>query len=168
MYIFKIYCHSFVRVVLSCHVTIIAQFLLHSSNDHTTIYSDSFTKLLLIGDNFTASPNWYWLRLSLIHSTMSRSYLQCQSHVFNVMVVFSMSWSCTQGPLKQFAQSLGRMQKKFLANKHIVKESPIRIYIVTSRSAASSGERAIKVRQFPIASNSYSCHHFSLSHVTRL
>ncbi|XP_067938966.1 cytosolic 5'-nucleotidase 1A-like [Watersipora subatra] len=49
-----------------------------------------------------------------------------------------------EGPLKKFAQALGRMQKKFNDNPDIVKKSPIKVYVVTARSAASSGERAIK------------------------
>ena len=51
-----------------------------------------------------------------------------------------------QGPLKKFAQALGRMQQKFKDNLAIIKKSPIKIYVVTARSAASSGERAIKVK----------------------
>lgn len=46
-----------------------------------------------------------------------------------------------KGPLIQFAWVLGKMQKKFrLQNVHC----PIRTYLVTARSAASSGARAMK------------------------
>ena len=49
-----------------------------------------------------------------------------------------------QGPLKEFAAALGRMQLKFNASRDKFPESPLRTYIVTSRSAASAGERALK------------------------
>ncbi|XP_032819553.1 cytosolic 5'-nucleotidase 1A isoform X1 [Petromyzon marinus] len=48
-----------------------------------------------------------------------------------------------QGPLKMFLETLGRMQRKF----HVKGERlgcPIRTYLVTARSAASSGARALK------------------------
>ncbi|KAF7668569.1 hypothetical protein LDENG_00004010 [Lucifuga dentata] len=48
-----------------------------------------------------------------------------------------------QGPLKCFLEVLGKLQRKFYAkNERIV--CPIRTYLVTSRSAASSGARVLK------------------------
>ncbi|XP_043361916.1 cytosolic 5'-nucleotidase 1A isoform X4 [Dermochelys coriacea] len=48
-----------------------------------------------------------------------------------------------QGPLKGFLESLGKLQKKFYS-KGLRLECPIRTYLVTARSAASSGARALK------------------------
>ncbi|XP_035958678.2 cytosolic 5'-nucleotidase 1A [Halichoerus grypus] len=48
-----------------------------------------------------------------------------------------------QGPLKGFLEALGRLQKKFYS-KGLRLECPIRTYLVTARSAASSGARALK------------------------
>ncbi|MEE6484353.1 hypothetical protein FKM82_013847 [Ascaphus truei] len=48
-----------------------------------------------------------------------------------------------QGPLKGFLEALGKLQKKFYA-KGLRLECPIRTYLVTARSAASSGARALK------------------------
>ncbi|XP_043941115.1 cytosolic 5'-nucleotidase 1A-like [Protopterus annectens] len=48
-----------------------------------------------------------------------------------------------QGPLKGFLESLGKLQKKFYA-KGMRLDCPIRTYLVTARSAASSGARALK------------------------
>nr|XP_012997981.1 cytosolic 5'-nucleotidase 1A isoform X3 [Cavia porcellus] len=48
-----------------------------------------------------------------------------------------------KGPLKGFLEALGRLQKKFYA-KGLRLECPIRTYLVTARSAASSGARALK------------------------
>ncbi|XP_020839246.1 cytosolic 5'-nucleotidase 1A [Phascolarctos cinereus] len=48
-----------------------------------------------------------------------------------------------QGPLKGFLEALGRLQKKFYS-KGLRMECPIRTYLVTARSAASSGARALK------------------------
>ncbi|XP_061112266.1 5'-nucleotidase, cytosolic IAa isoform X2 [Conger conger] len=47
------------------------------------------------------------------------------------------------GPLKGFLESLGKLQKKFYA-KGLRLNCPIRTYLVTARSAASSGIRALK------------------------
>ncbi|KAJ7989034.1 hypothetical protein DPEC_G00315360 [Dallia pectoralis] len=47
------------------------------------------------------------------------------------------------GPLKGFLGSLGKLQKKFY-DKGQRMDCPIRTYLVTSRSAASSGTRALK------------------------
>ncbi|KAJ6653756.1 hypothetical protein lerEdw1_008728 [Lerista edwardsae] len=48
-----------------------------------------------------------------------------------------------QGPLKGFLEDLGRLQKKFyIKNERL--DSPIRTYLVTARSAASSGARVLK------------------------
>ncbi|XP_045405032.1 cytosolic 5'-nucleotidase 1B isoform X4 [Lemur catta] len=48
-----------------------------------------------------------------------------------------------QGPLKGFLEDLGRLQKKFYAkNERLL--CPIRTYLVTARSAASSGARVLK------------------------
>ncbi|XP_039183733.1 cytosolic 5'-nucleotidase 1A [Crotalus tigris] len=47
------------------------------------------------------------------------------------------------GPLKGFLEVLGKLQKKFYA-KGLRLECPIRTYLVTARSAASSGARALK------------------------
>lgn len=46
-----------------------------------------------------------------------------------------------KGPLIQFAWILGQMQKKF---RQVQTECPIRTYLVTARSAASAGSRAMK------------------------
>ncbi|XP_048386827.1 cytosolic 5'-nucleotidase 1A-like [Stegostoma tigrinum] len=48
-----------------------------------------------------------------------------------------------QGPLKGFLEVLGKLQKKFHA-KDLRLNCPIRTYLVTARSAASSGGRALK------------------------
>ncbi|GCB61267.1 hypothetical protein scyTo_0014310 [Scyliorhinus torazame] len=48
-----------------------------------------------------------------------------------------------QGPLKGFLEVLGKLQKKFHA-KDLRLNCPIRTYLVTARSAASSGARALK------------------------
>lgn len=48
-----------------------------------------------------------------------------------------------QGPLKGFLESLGKLQKKFYAKGQRL-NCPIRTYLVTARSAASSGIRALK------------------------
>ncbi|KAG9355644.1 hypothetical protein JZ751_000482 [Albula glossodonta] len=47
------------------------------------------------------------------------------------------------GPLKGFLESLGKLQKKFYAKGKRL-NCPIRTYLVTARSAASSGIRALK------------------------
>ncbi|XP_069350295.1 cytosolic 5'-nucleotidase 1B isoform X2 [Eulemur rufifrons] len=48
-----------------------------------------------------------------------------------------------QGPLKGFLEDLGRLQKKFYAkNERLL--CPIRTYLITARSAASSGARVLK------------------------
>ncbi|XP_063040740.1 cytosolic 5'-nucleotidase 1A, partial [Engraulis encrasicolus] len=47
------------------------------------------------------------------------------------------------GPLKGFLESLGRLQRKFYACGHRL-DCPIRTYLVTARSAASSGTRALR------------------------
>lgn len=48
-----------------------------------------------------------------------------------------------QGPLKGFLEALGKLQKKFF-DKGQRLDCPIRTYLVTARSAASSGTRALK------------------------
>nr|XP_031540649.1 LOW QUALITY PROTEIN: cytosolic 5'-nucleotidase 1B [Vicugna pacos] len=48
-----------------------------------------------------------------------------------------------QGPLKGFLEDLGRLQKKFYAKDERLR-CPIRTYLVTARSAASSGARVLK------------------------
>ncbi|XP_059837743.1 cytosolic 5'-nucleotidase 1A-like [Hypanus sabinus] len=48
-----------------------------------------------------------------------------------------------KGPLKGFLEVLGKLQKKFHA-KDLRCTCPIRTYLVTARSAASSGARALK------------------------
>ncbi|KAM3931987.1 cytosolic 5'-nucleotidase 1A-like [Leptodactylus fuscus] len=48
-----------------------------------------------------------------------------------------------QGPLKCFLEALGKLQRKFYAKDARLK-CPIRTYLVTARSAASSGARALK------------------------
>ncbi|CAI9586031.1 unnamed protein product [Staurois parvus] len=48
-----------------------------------------------------------------------------------------------QGPLKCFLEALGKLQKKFY-HKGMRMNCPIRTYLVTARSAASSGARALK------------------------
>uniref|UniRef100_UPI00398E9BB5 cytosolic 5'-nucleotidase 1A-like n=1 Tax=Pristiophorus japonicus TaxID=55135 RepID=UPI00398E9BB5 len=48
-----------------------------------------------------------------------------------------------KGPLKGFLEALGKLQKKLHA-KDLRLKCPIRIYLVTARSAASSGARVLK------------------------
>ncbi|KAJ8356199.1 hypothetical protein SKAU_G00189930 [Synaphobranchus kaupii] len=48
-----------------------------------------------------------------------------------------------QGPLKCFLESLGKLQRKFYAKNERM-GCPIRTYLVTARSAASSGARVLK------------------------
>ncbi|KAM8913264.1 cytosolic 5'-nucleotidase 1A-like isoform 2-T3 [Spinachia spinachia] len=47
------------------------------------------------------------------------------------------------GPLKGFLEALGKLQKRFYGKGQRM-ECPIRTYLVTARSAASSGTRALK------------------------
>lgn len=48
-----------------------------------------------------------------------------------------------QGPLKGFLEDLGRLQKKFYAKDERLL-CPIRTYLITASSAASSGTRVLK------------------------
>ncbi|XP_006823981.1 cytosolic 5'-nucleotidase 1A-like [Saccoglossus kowalevskii] len=48
-----------------------------------------------------------------------------------------------EGPLKNFAEKLGRIQKKFPKTSASCCEMPIRTYLVTARSMASAGKRAL-------------------------
>nr|XP_005293129.1 cytosolic 5'-nucleotidase 1B [Chrysemys picta bellii] len=48
-----------------------------------------------------------------------------------------------QGPLKGFLEDLGKLQKKFYTKDERL-DCPIRTYLVTARSAASSGARVLK------------------------
>lgn len=48
-----------------------------------------------------------------------------------------------QGPLKCFLEALGKLQRKFYAKNERI-DCPIRTFLVTSRSAASSGARVLK------------------------
>ncbi|XP_076841861.1 5'-nucleotidase, cytosolic IB a [Brachyhypopomus gauderio] len=48
-----------------------------------------------------------------------------------------------QGPLKCFLEALGKLQRKFYAKNERIR-CPIRTYLVTARSAASSGARVLK------------------------
>uniref|UniRef100_A0A3Q3VP93 Uncharacterized protein n=1 Tax=Mola mola TaxID=94237 RepID=A0A3Q3VP93_MOLML len=48
-----------------------------------------------------------------------------------------------QGPLKGFLEPLGNLQKKFYGKGQRM-DCPMRTYLVTARSAASSGTRAVK------------------------
>ncbi|XP_023992139.1 cytosolic 5'-nucleotidase 1A-like [Salvelinus sp. IW2-2015] len=48
-----------------------------------------------------------------------------------------------KGPLKCFLEALGKLQRKFYAKNERM-NCPIRTYLVTARSAASSGARALK------------------------
>ncbi|XP_036832051.1 cytosolic 5'-nucleotidase 1A-like [Oncorhynchus mykiss] len=48
-----------------------------------------------------------------------------------------------QGPLKCFLEALGKLQRKFYAKNERM-TCPIRTYLVTARSAASSGARVLK------------------------
>uniref|UniRef100_A0A8C6TUQ0 5'-nucleotidase, cytosolic IB b n=1 Tax=Neogobius melanostomus TaxID=47308 RepID=A0A8C6TUQ0_9GOBI len=48
-----------------------------------------------------------------------------------------------QGPLKCFLEALGKLQRKFYAKNERL-NCPIRTYLVTARSAASSGARVLK------------------------
>ncbi|CAB1350485.1 unnamed protein product [Coregonus sp. 'balchen'] len=54
-----------------------------------------------------------------------------------------MSNKLTEGPLKDFHASLGKLQKKIYAKGHRL-DCTIRTCLVTARSAASSGIRALK------------------------
>ncbi|XP_068955441.1 cytosolic 5'-nucleotidase 1B [Petaurus breviceps papuanus] len=56
---------------------------------------------------------------------------------------FSKDKLLAQGPLKQFLEDLGRLQKKFYAKDERLL-CPIRTYLITARSAASSGARVLK------------------------
>ncbi|KAM4625052.1 cytosolic 5'-nucleotidase 1A-like [Polymixia lowei] len=47
-----------------------------------------------------------------------------------------------QGPFKDFAEALGKLQKKFIAKGHR-KDCPIRTYLITARGADNSGFRAL-------------------------
>lgn len=47
------------------------------------------------------------------------------------------------GPLKRFAMVLGKVKKKF-HSRGIIEDCPIRTYLVTARSGASSGIRALR------------------------
>ncbi|KAM9554106.1 cytosolic 5'-nucleotidase 1A-like [Salvelinus alpinus] len=49
----------------------------------------------------------------------------------------------TKGPLKCFLEALGKLQRKFYAKNERM-NCPIRTYLVTARSAASSGARVLK------------------------
>lgn len=57
--------------------------------------------------------------------------------------ILSQSLYLWQGPLKGFLEALGKLQKKFYAKGHRL-DCPIRTFLVTARSAASSGIRALK------------------------
>lgn len=59
-------------------------------------------------------------------------------HIIHMLLVFH-----TQGPLKGFLEDLGKLQKKFYARNERL-NCPIRTYLVTARSAASSGARVLK------------------------
>lgn len=48
-----------------------------------------------------------------------------------------------QGPLKCFLEALGKLQRKFYAKNERL-QCPIRTFLVTARSAASSGARVLK------------------------
>lgn len=48
-----------------------------------------------------------------------------------------------QGPLKCFLEALGKLQRKFYT-KNVRINCPVRTYLVTARSAASSGARVLK------------------------
>lgn len=48
-----------------------------------------------------------------------------------------------QGPLKCFLEALGKLQRKFYAKNERL-NCPIRTFLVTARSAASSGARVLK------------------------
>lgn len=61
-------------------------------------------------------------------------------HTRALHVNVASSW---QGPLKGFLEALGKLQKKFYAKGQRL-DCPIRTYLVTARSAASSGIRALK------------------------
>lgn len=61
----------------------------------------------------------------------------------NFNIIFISSLHDLQGPLKGFLEALGKLQKKFYAKGHRL-DCPIRTYLVTARSAASSGIRALK------------------------
>lgn len=54
-----------------------------------------------------------------------------------------MSQSFTQGPLKCFLEAPGKLQRRFYVKNERM-TCPIRTYLVTARSAASSGARVLK------------------------
>ncbi|XP_047638543.1 cytosolic 5'-nucleotidase 1B isoform X3 [Phacochoerus africanus] len=65
-----------------------------------------------------------------------------KEHVFQHETLFE-NKPLAQGPLKGFLEDLGRLQKKFYAKDERLR-CPIRTYLVTARSAASSGARVLK------------------------
>jgi len=63
--------------------------------------------------------------------------------VFLVSKHFNLVIWLLQGPLKCFLEALGKLQRKFYVKNERV-TCPIRTYLVTARSAASSGARVLK------------------------
>ncbi|XP_037668689.1 cytosolic 5'-nucleotidase 1B-like [Choloepus didactylus] len=72
------------------------------------------------------------------HSTKEQAMDRCYQHeaLFDNKLL-------AQGPLKDFLENLGRLQKKFYAKDERLL-CPIRTYLVTARSAASSGAHVLK------------------------
>lgn len=66
-----------------------------------------------------------------------------REHTVSPALLYHNLSSLWQGPLKGFLEALGKLQKKFYAKGQRL-DCPIRTYLVTARSAASSGIRALK------------------------
>lgn len=97
--------------------------------------------------------NWY-------REMMFTFYCLQQCGCFPTWVIFNLRWNgygwsridtgsnspfplLSQGPLKCFLEALGKLQKKFYAKNERL-NCPIRTFLVTARSAASSGARVLK------------------------
>lgn len=69
------------------------------------------------------------------------------SSIFCFLSVFTLFFEnrlcLVQGPLKCFLEALGKLQRKFYAKDERL-NCPIRTFLVTARSAASSGARVLK------------------------
>ena len=61
----------------------------------------------------------------------------------SVQIRFYWFLSLLKGPLKGFLEALGKLQRKFYAKNERI-NCPIRTFLVTARSAASSGARVLK------------------------
>lgn len=80
----------------------------------------------------------------MLHAVLQVSYKYL---LFSIHFLCSLDDSCDicsfcRVPWKAFMEDLGRLQKKFYAKRRLC--CPIRTYLVTARSAASSGARVLK------------------------